>query len=101
MSPSDADGDPVVTQYRSQISENDLAIVEAVNRRISLVSRLFAYKREHGYAILDQEREQRLLAHVTRANKGPISNDRLEELYRYLLDMTKTEEQRLSEHRDA
>jgi hypothetical protein len=42
---SDASDDPIVKQYRSQISDTDLVIVQAVNKRVSLVSRLHAYKR--------------------------------------------------------
>jgi chorismate mutase len=34
------DEDPVIRQFREQISDNDRAIVEAMNARLKLVARL-------------------------------------------------------------
>jgi chorismate mutase len=89
--------DPVVAQYRRQISDADLAIVQAVNRRVALVSRLFAYKREKGYDLFDPQREDWMLTYLTRANTGPLTAERLAELYHYLLDLSKAEAGRLAE----
>jgi chorismate mutase len=94
---SDASDDPIVKQYRSQISDTDLAIVQAVNKRVSLVSRLHAYKREKRYDVLDPAREDWMLAYLCRANTGPVTNERLSELYHFLLDLSKAEAKRLAE----
>ena len=40
----DASSDPVVRQIRDQISDNDRALVEALNKRLQLVARLWEYK---------------------------------------------------------
>ncbi len=97
---ADADTDPVVKQYRAQISDADLAIVRAVNARISLSARLQAYKREKGFDVVDPAREDWMLSYLTRANTGPLPAERLVELYQYLLEVSKAEARRLME-RDA
>ena len=43
MRPSDPDHDPVVEELRERITEQDLAVLDAVNRRLQLVGEL----REH------------------------------------------------------
>jgi chorismate mutase len=97
----DADADPVVKQYRSQITDADLAIVQAVNRRIALVARLHAYKRERGYDVIDPAREDWMLSYLTRANSGPLSAEGLAALYHELLEISKAEARRLSEGQSA
>ena len=44
---SDPDHDPVVKQLREQISDNDRAVVEAINKRLKLVGRLRDYLEPH------------------------------------------------------
>ena len=45
--------DPVIRQFREQISDNDRAIVDAVNRRLNLVAQVKAYKESKGLGFLD------------------------------------------------
>jgi chorismate mutase len=87
----EANQDPVVRQLREQISDNDLAIVEAINKRLKLVRRLKEYKSSRGFEFVDQAREDWMLAYVTRANGGPLSPEGLREIYGALLDLTKRE----------
>ena len=91
MSANDPDRDPVVRQLREQISDNDLTIVNAINRRLRLVQRLRDYKASRGWDFVDQAREDWMLAYVTRANQGPLSREGLSEIYGELLDLTKRE----------
>ena len=72
--------DPVIKQFRDQISDNDLKIIDAVNKRLKLVKQLRAYKEQHGVDFLDPAREEWMLTFVSRANKGPLSRDALTEL---------------------
>lgn len=88
---SDPDRDPVVRQLREQISDTDLTIVNAINKRLRLVQRLRDYKTTRGWEFVDQAREDWMLAYVTRANQGPLSADGLREFYGELLDLTKRE----------
>lgn len=91
MKEAEANQDPLVRQLREQISDNDLAIVEAINKRLKLVRRLKEYKSSRGFEFVDQAREDWMLAYVTRANSGPLSAEGLREIYGALLDLTKRE----------
>ena len=88
MSPDD---DPVLRQFREQISDTDRAIVDAVNRRLKLVAQIKAYKESRGIGFLDPEREEWMLQYLTRANAGPISAEGLRGLFATVLDLTKRE----------
>ena len=90
MAGPDAD-DPLIRQLREQLSDNDVAIVEAVNARLKLVARLKRVKDERGIEFLDPAREEWMLQYLTRANRGPLSPDGLREIYTELLDLTKRE----------
>jgi chorismate mutase len=85
------DRDPLVRQLREQISDTDLAFVNAINRRLRLVQRLRDYKTSRGWEFVDQAREDWMLAYVSRANQGPLSPEGLREIYGELLDLTKRE----------
>ena len=52
----DASSDPVVQQFREQISDLDLAILDALNKRLALVQKLHAYKLAHDYDVHDVSR---------------------------------------------
>ncbi|HWL33606.1 MAG TPA: chorismate mutase [Gaiellaceae bacterium] len=83
--------DPLIRQLREQLSDNDVAIVEAVNARLKLVARLKRVKEERGIDFLDPAREEWMLQYLTRANRGPLSVEGLREIYTELLDLTKRE----------
>jgi chorismate mutase / prephenate dehydratase len=91
MAPEDASTDPLVKQIREDISDNDRAIVDAFNKRLKLVSRLKDYKAERGYDFVDPEREEWMLTYLARANKGPLTEAGLRELFEQLLALTKKE----------
>lgn len=83
--------DAVVRQIRDQISDNDLKIIDAVNKRIKLVSQLWKYKAEHGIEVYNSEREEWMLTYVSRANKGPLTPEALREVYRAVVEITQRE----------
>jgi chorismate mutase len=85
------DEDPVIRQFREQISDNDRAIVDAVNKRLKLVAQVKAYKESRGLGFLDPEREEWMLQYLSRANRGPLSAQGLQELFRTILDLSKRE----------
>jgi chorismate mutase len=87
--------DPVIKQFRDQISDNDLKIIDLINKRLSLVDKLWRYKAEHGVEMYNPEREEWMLTFLSRANKGPLSQDALRELYRTIVETTKEEATRL------
>jgi chorismate mutase/prephenate dehydratase len=86
--------DPTIREIRTQISDLDRAIVDAVNERIALVARLKAYKQENGLPFLDPERERELRAELERLNDGPLTREGLDELVTSVLELTKRELER-------
>jgi len=87
----DASADPLVRQLREQISDNDRAIVEAINRRLKLVARLKEYKASRGFDFVDPDREDWMIRYLERANGGPLSEEGLRELFAQILALTKRE----------
>jgi chorismate mutase len=83
--------DPVIRQLREQVSDNDRALIEAINARLRLVTKLKNYKDSRGIDFVDPEREEWMLRDMSRANRGPLSQDGLEEIYAAILDLTKRE----------
>ena len=86
-----APDDPVLRQFRDQISDNDRALVEALNARLRLVAKLKAYKESRGIDFLDPARERSMLRELVDANSGPLSAEGLRELFTEILDLTKRE----------
>lgn len=85
------DDDPLIRQLREQISDADRTIVEAINVRLELVARLKGYKESRGLSFVDPEREEWMLSYLTRANRGPLSTEGLQEIFAEILDLTKRE----------
>jgi chorismate mutase len=83
--------DPLIRQLREQISDNDRAIVDAINARLKLVARLKSYKESRGLSFVDPEREEWMLQYLARANRGPLSPQGLKEIFEEVLDLTKRE----------
>jgi chorismate mutase len=87
----DPNQDPVIRNMREQLSDNDRALVEAINKRLRLVAKLKGYKESRGFDFLDPEREEWMLRDISRANRGPLSQEGLEGIYKEILDLTKRE----------
>ena len=87
----DPSQDPIIRQLREQVSDNDRALVEAINARLRLVTQLKRYKESRGIEFVDPEREEWMLRDLTRANRGPLSTEGLEQIYAEILDLTKRE----------
>ena len=83
----DENADPVIRQYREQISDNDRALVEALNKRLRLVAQLKAYKESRGIEFVDPEREEWMLRDLARANRGPVTEEGLRAFYERIFDL--------------
>jgi len=94
MAETTMNDDPLIKQLRQQISDTDRSIVDAINARLRLVARLKSYKESRGIDFLDPEREEWMLQYLARANRGPLSQDGLKELFEEILDLTKREVRR-------
>jgi chorismate mutase len=93
----DATQDPVVASYRKRINAVDDEILDAVNRRVTLVAELHRHKREQGYPMRDPAREQMLIEKLNTTNTGPLSEQRLADLYRLMLEICTSEAARLAD----
>jgi chorismate mutase len=91
MSEEQTTPDPVIKQFREQISDTDRAIVDALNKRLKLVAQIKAHKESQGVSFLDPEREEWMLQYLSRANRGPLSTEGLRELFTLILDLSKRE----------
>jgi 3-deoxy-7-phosphoheptulonate synthase/chorismate mutase len=80
-----------VSELRDEISDLDRAILDAVNARLVLVAELKRYKEENGLPFVDPDRERQLLDDLIAANRGPLSDAGLRELFCELLDLMKRE----------
>jgi chorismate mutase len=89
--------DPVIRQLREQLSDVDRGMVDAVNARLKLVAQLKRYKESRGIEFVDPEREEWMVSYLLRANRGPLSDEGLRELYVEVLDLTKREVARRDE----
>ena len=92
-----ATNDPLIRQLREQLSDIDRGLVDAVNARLKLVARLKRYKESRGIGFVDPEREEWMFNYLLRANRGPLSEEGLRELYAEVLDLTKREVTRSEE----
>jgi 3-deoxy-7-phosphoheptulonate synthase/chorismate mutase len=88
---SEPDLDLTVQRLREEISDLDRAILDAINARLVLVGQLKQHKAEHGIPFVDPDRERQLLDVLLAANRGPLSDAGLRELFCELLDLTKRE----------
>jgi chorismate mutase len=86
-----SDDDPRIRRLREQVSDNDVALVAAMNRRLELVAQMWRYKESRGLEVLDPQREEWMLRYLARANRGPLSPRGLEELFATVLELTKRE----------
>ena len=83
--------DPLVDGLRAQIAALDVEILNLVNRRLRVVSTLWAHKREHEQPLRSPEREEWLLQHLLASSNGPLSEDGVKRLQEFLLDLTRGE----------
>jgi chorismate mutase len=84
-------GDPVLASYRDEITTLDVQLVETINKRLETVLELRRHKEETGLAFLDPDREAWLVAHLKERNGGPLSDEGVEELITFVLELVKRE----------
>ena len=59
--------------------------------RLETVEQLRLYKEEHDLPFVDPDREAALIRELKSANRGPLSEDGLDELITFVLDLVKRE----------
>ena len=86
--------DTVLLSLRDEIAAADRDLVAAFTRRLRAAAKIRDHKQECGYAFIDPEREQQLLAKWREANDGTISEAALLKLYEAVLTLSKRESAR-------
>lgn len=83
--------DQVLAGFRDEITALDVRLVETINARLEAVRSLRRHKEEQGIAFLDLNREAWLAAYLKQANRGPLSDEAVDELCAFVLDLVKRE----------
>jgi chorismate mutase len=81
----------VIDEFRDEITSVDRELLTAVNRRLELVRALHEYKRAEGLPLRDPGREDALVRALQEENPGPLSEDGVAALFRYVLELTRKE----------
>ena len=90
----DHNADPVILSLREEIAAADRDLVAAFARRLRAAAGIRSHKEECGYALVDPQREQQLLAKWREANDGTITDEALLELFESVLALSKRESAR-------
>ena len=83
--------DSFMHQTRDEIAALDVRLLATINSRIRKVAELHRYKQEHGIAFVDPEREAWLVDYLKGVNRGPLSDEGVEELITFVLELVKRE----------
>jgi chorismate mutase/prephenate dehydratase len=81
----------VIGEFREQITAVDRDLLAAVNRRLELVRELHEHKATEGIPLRDPAREEALVRELQDANRGPLSDDGVAELFHHVLELTRRE----------
>ena len=80
-----------LTDFRVRITAADRDLLAAMNRRLELVGELHEFKQAEGIPLRDPAREEQLVIELQAANRGPLSDQGVAELFRHVLDLTRRE----------
>lgn len=76
-------------EMRNQINELDQQMVTLLEERMELVQAVADYKKEHGLAVLDRNREGQVLARVASHVQNPEYKEIILESFQALMDLSK------------
>jgi len=80
-----------MTGFREEITALDRELVAIVNRRLEIVRRLHDHKLANNIPLRDLGREDAMRALLTGENRGPLSEQGVNDLYTFVLDITRQE----------
>jgi chorismate mutase/prephenate dehydratase len=84
-SPDSEKGSADLKALRVQIDKLDLQILELVNKRATIASRIGKVKADQGGEIFSAAREEEVLGNVLAANKGPLGEVTVRAVFRELI----------------
>jgi monofunctional chorismate mutase len=74
---------------RRQIDELDLEILRLLNERMEIVERIAAFKRRAGIQVQDRAREEAILSRLEEENRGPLSREAVEDIFREIIEVSR------------
>jgi chorismate mutase len=77
--------DATIQSLRDQLDEVDRRIVQALNKRASLVQELASLNGDAGTQLYDPRREEEILRRVAEENPGPIYNTTMREIFEIIM----------------
>lgn len=72
-------------QLRQQILKIDTELVNLLRQRMNVVLKIGQAKKEQGFPMQDNKREQEVISHVLKLDHDPISSEDLDGLFRYII----------------
>lgn len=88
MSPDEAA--LLLDEYRKQIDEIDIEIIDLLNQRTRIVEKIGAVKREAALPVYEPKREDMVFKNVLAHNKGPLSEAAARRLFERIIDEMRT-----------
>jgi chorismate mutase len=81
----------ILDEKRDEIAALDVRLLATINARIRKVAELHRWKAENGVDAVDPEREAWLVSYLQNVNRGPLSDEGVEELMTFVLALVKKE----------
>jgi chorismate mutase-like protein len=76
-----------IADWRKQIDELDLKLVELLNERAAAAKEIGFLKRGAGAPIYEPEREKAIFNRIREANRGPLPERDLAQIYERIIDV--------------
>jgi chorismate mutase-like protein len=76
-----------ISDWRKKIDDIDQRLVELLSTRARAAHEIGRLKRDAGMPIYEPDRERAVLAHIAKANPGPLSDRELISIYERIMDI--------------
>lgn len=76
-----------IAEWRKQIDELDIRLVELLNRRAEAAREIGRLKRNTSMPIYEPDRERTIFENVRKANQGPLPDSELRQVYERIIDV--------------
>jgi chorismate mutase-like protein len=80
----------LLDQYRQEIDELDVRILDILNDRTRIVEKIGAVKREASLPVYEPKREDAVYRNVLGHNRGPLSEGAVRRLFERIIDEMRT-----------
>jgi len=80
-------------KLRQEIDNVDIQIVKLLDKRARLSQQIFEVKNRLNLSIYDQQREEKVIENVIRQNKGLLTPQQVESIFKVIIDSCRTIQQ--------